>query len=100
GELQRERRRRDRERRAAAGRDHPRPRPGPAGAGSPGLVAAVKRGKKAMGGGRFQSIGVLMGGTSSERDVSLRTGGAVANALRSLGHKVTQIDIRSETGPD
>ena len=51
-----------------------------------------------MGGGRFQSVGVLLGGTSSEREVSLRTGTAVAKALRGLGHKVTEIDIQSETG--
>lgn len=51
-----------------------------------------------MGGGRPYSVGVLMGGTSSERDVSLRTGAAVANALKSLGHKIAEIDVRSETG--
>jgi D-alanine-D-alanine ligase len=39
-----------------------------------------------------------MGGTSSEREVSLRTGAAVANALKSIGQKVTEIDIQSETG--
>ena len=51
-----------------------------------------------MGGGRYQSVGVLLGGTSSEREVSLRTGAAVAKALRSLGHRVVEIDIQSETG--
>jgi D-alanine-D-alanine ligase len=39
-----------------------------------------------------------MGGTSSEREVSLRTGRAVAGALKSLGHRVTEIDVQSETG--
>ena len=35
---------------------------------------------------------VLMGGTSSERDVSLATGIRVANALRSCGHDVRAVD--------
>ncbi len=43
-------------------------------------------------------IGVLMGGTSSEREVSLRSGTAVVGGLQSLGHKVVPVDIRSETG--
>jgi D-alanine-D-alanine ligase len=41
-------------------------------------------------------IGVLMGGCSSEREVSLRSGTAVADALKSVGHKVVPIDLRSE----
>ena len=43
-------------------------------------------------------IGVLMGGCSSERDVSLRSGTAVAQALQSIGHKVVPIDLRTEDG--
>jgi D-alanine-D-alanine ligase len=35
---------------------------------------------------------MLMGGTSSERDVSLASGIRVAEALRSLGHEVTCVD--------
>lgn len=46
------------------------------------------------------SIGVLMGGTSSEREISLRSGTAVARALKSLGHKVVEIDVRTETGAE
>jgi D-alanine-D-alanine ligase len=38
------------------------------------------------------SIVVLAGGPSAEREVSLRSGKAVAQALRSLGHSVTEID--------
>lgn len=43
---------------------------------------------------RFQNarVGVLMGGVSRERDVSLKTGQAVSAALESLGHTVIQID--------
>jgi D-alanine-D-alanine ligase len=43
-------------------------------------------------------IGVLMGGCSSEREVSLRSGAAVAAALKSIGHKVLPIDLQWEDG--
>ena len=35
---------------------------------------------------------VLMGGRSSEREISLRTGHGIAQALRNLGHEVLAID--------
>lgn len=35
---------------------------------------------------------VMLGGPSAEREVSLRSGSAVAKALRSLGHEVFEID--------
>ena len=35
---------------------------------------------------------VLLGGPSAEREVSLRSGAAVARALRSLGHTVDEVD--------
>jgi len=38
-------------------------------------------------------VGVLMGGLSQERDVSLRTGAAVSKALRSLGYDVVDLDV-------
>jgi D-alanine-D-alanine ligase len=38
------------------------------------------------------TISVLLGGPSAEREVSLRSGAAVARALRSLGHTVHEID--------
>ena len=37
-------------------------------------------------------IVVMLGGPSAEREVSLRSGAAVAQALRSLGHAVSEID--------
>lgn len=40
-------------------------------------------------------ITVLKGGISSEREVSLRTGAAVAAALRSLGYSVSELDVTS-----
>src|SRR5882724_3831324 len=36
-------------------------------------------------------VGVVMGGTSGERDVSLRSGAAIANALLTHGHDVVRI---------
>jgi len=42
-------------------------------------------------------IVVMLGGPSAEREVSLRTGAAVANALRSLGHEVTELDPRDDS---
>jgi len=38
------------------------------------------------------NIVVMLGGPSAERKVSLRSGAAVAQALRSLGHEVSEID--------
>jgi D-alanine-D-alanine ligase len=38
-------------------------------------------------------VAVLMGGVSSEREVSLRSGAACARALRSAGYRVTEVDV-------
>ncbi|NVJ06059.1 D-alanine--D-alanine ligase [Myxococcus sp. AM001] len=38
-------------------------------------------------------VGVLLGGMSAERDVSLRTGEAVSGALRGLGYTVVELDV-------
>ncbi len=40
-----------------------------------------------------KKIGVLMGGTSAEREVSLKSGSAVFNALKNLGYNVVAIEI-------
>ena len=37
-------------------------------------------------------ICVMLGGPSPEREVSLRSGAAVAGALREIGHRVTEVD--------
>jgi len=42
---------------------------------------------------KTKRVGVLMGGLSQERDVSLRTGAAVSKALRSLGYDVVDLDV-------
>nr|HPG89531.1 D-alanine--D-alanine ligase [Hyphomicrobium sp.] len=39
------------------------------------------------------TVAVLKGGLSAERDVSLRSGAAVADALRGEGYTVTEIDV-------
>ena len=41
-----------------------------------------------------KKIAVLMGGPSTERDVSLATGHGISKALRSLGAEVVDIDVR------
>lgn len=38
------------------------------------------------------NLTVMLGGPSAEREVSLRSGAAVASALRRLGHTVTELD--------
>jgi D-alanine-D-alanine ligase len=38
-------------------------------------------------------VAVLMGGPSSERKVSLKSGGAVSDALLRLGHDVVRVDV-------
>lgn len=37
-------------------------------------------------------VTVMLGGPSAEREVSLRSGAAVASALRSLGYRVSEVD--------
>ncbi len=42
---------------------------------------------------KYAHVAVLMGGWSSEREVSLVTGAACAEGLRDAGYKVTEIDV-------
>ena len=44
---------------------------------------------------RKLNLTVMLGGPSAEREVSLRSGAAVARALRSLGHEVAEVDPRN-----
>ena len=46
---------------------------------------------------RTLHLAVLMGGPGSEREVSLRSGAAVAKALRVAGYRVSEVDVR---GPE
>ncbi len=43
-------------------------------------------------------IGILMGGPSSEREISLQTGEAVSKALRSLNYQCVDIDWKKDSG--
>lgn len=45
-------------------------------------------------------VAVLLGGKSAERQISLTTGGAVAAALRELGHEVAEVDAARSVAED
>jgi D-alanine-D-alanine ligase len=47
--------------------------------------------------GTFGRVGIIMGGTSAEREVSLRTGEGVASALETRGHEVVRINYGAST---
>src|SRR4051812_46969748 len=44
-------------------------------------------------------VGVLMGGTSGERDISLKTGEGVARALEARGHDVVRVVLTPDKEP-
>jgi D-alanine-D-alanine ligase len=44
---------------------------------------------------KFNHVAVLKGGFSKEREISLRSGGAVANGLRQAGYQVDEIDVNA-----
>ncbi|MDX8409963.1 MAG: D-alanine--D-alanine ligase [Mariprofundales bacterium] len=46
--------------------------------------------------GRTMKVGVLMGGTSAEREISLRSGQAVVAALQRCGRRVVALDLPPE----
>ncbi len=46
---------------------------------------------------KFDRVAVLKGGISSEREVSLRSGAAVAQGLRGGGYRVEEIDVVSRS---
>jgi D-alanine-D-alanine ligase len=46
---------------------------------------------------RFNRVAVLKGGPSTERDVSLRSGAAVAKGLHEAGYEVVEVDVWSRT---
>ncbi len=45
---------------------------------------------------KFSKVGVLMGGPSAEREVSLKSGAAVARGLRTAGYAVEEIVLETE----
>jgi D-alanine-D-alanine ligase len=46
---------------------------------------------------KFNQVGVLMGGPSAERDVSLKSGAAVARGLRAAGYRVEEVVLETES---
>lgn len=45
-----------------------------------------------------KDVAVLLGGYSAEREVSLVSGNAIANALEARGHKVRRVDVTRDLG--
>ncbi len=43
-----------------------------------------------------KKIGVLYGGISKEREISIKSGNAIVSALRDAGYKVVPIDVKSD----
>lgn len=43
---------------------------------------------------KYKRVAVLMGGPSAEREVSLRSGRAVAEGLRQAGYEVAEVDVK------
>ena len=60
-----------------------------------GVRGALTRPRRACGktGDDASHVAVLMGGWSAEREVSLRSGAACADALERRGYRVTRIDV-------
>src|SRR5262245_1249156 len=50
--------------------------------------------------GPVKRVGVIMGGSSGEREVSLRSGAAVAAALEARGHDVVRLALGESFGPE
>lgn len=44
---------------------------------------------------KFKKVAVLMGGPSAEREVSLRSGAAIAKGLREAGYDAVEVDIKN-----
>ncbi len=47
----------------------------------------------------FKTVAVLKGGISSEREISLRSGAAIAQGLREGGYEVVEIDVTTKDVP-
>ena len=46
---------------------------------------------------KFKRVAVLKGGPSSEREISLKSGAAVAKGLKEAGYDVMEVDIQGRT---
>lgn len=65
--------------------------------GSLGNLSSSK-GAGVQGRGKPWRITVMLGGPSAEREISIKSGRAVAGALRLLGHRVEELDPRDGPG--
>lgn len=45
---------------------------------------------------KTKKVGVLMGGVTKERDISIRTGSAISASLKRMGYNVVDIDVGSD----
>ena len=77
---------------AAAAPSRPRRRAGAA-PDAGGRAARAARERDRAGRGGVSRVAVLKGGRSLERQVSLRSGARVEDALERLGHEVIAIDV-------
>src|SRR5262245_862818 len=64
--------------------------------GDPARRRAARRGRRRRRMSARKHVLVLMGGTSSEREVSLVSGAAVAKALAAEGFDATTFDLSSD----
>jgi D-alanine-D-alanine ligase len=46
---------------------------------------------------KFKKVGVLKGGPSSEREISLKSGAAVAKGLKAAGYEVVEVDVQGRS---
>src|SRR5262249_20448631 len=53
----------------------------------------TNRPRAPLGGGMSKHVAVLMGGWSAEREISLRSGRACADALARQGYRVSRVDV-------
>jgi D-alanine-D-alanine ligase len=65
----------------------------------PGPIPYLNAGdsRSIVDGMRFRNVGVLMGGCSSEREISLTSGRAVVEGLREAGYLVTPVILDQES---
>src|SRR6202007_2039042 len=61
-----------------------------------GVDCESAAGRSQRGGAMAKHVAVLMGGWSAEREVSLRSGTACAEALIRRGYRVTSLDVTPE----
>ncbi|MDD4909895.1 MAG: D-alanine--D-alanine ligase [Candidatus Omnitrophica bacterium] len=60
----------------------------------------LRAGNKDIGKLKKANVGILMGGVSSEREISLKSGAAVAACLREAGFNIKEIDIATDRPAD